>query len=394
VTPDTGADWVLECSNCSARRGSEGLPTVCEACGLPWLVRYPQRSPTVFDRAEIRRGHGMWRFRPFLPLMPGEEPVTLGEGDTPLLPVRRTGGRLGLADLWVKDEGANPTGSFKARGLGAAVTRAVAAGAESFVLPTAGNAGVAASAYGARAGVPVRVYAPRTTPHTILSQILAYGGDLVMLEGHIGDCGKASRAYAAETGAVDLSTLREPYRIEGKKTLGLELAMQLGWTLPDAVIYPTGGGTGLIGMWKAFAELRGAGWVRGTLPRMYAVQSSGCAPVVRAFAEVAEDCRPWEEPWTLASGLRVPAPLGGRLMLRALRESGGGAVAVDDAELDLEARVATREEGVDFSPEGGAALAAVRALLTLGALRPEDRVVAFNTGAGWLYRDPGGLPLV
>jgi threonine synthase len=299
-----------------------------------------------------------------------------------------------LDDLWVKDEGANPTGSFKARGLGVAVTRALAAGAEGFVLPTAGNAGVAAAAYCARAGVPVRVYAPRTTPRPILSQIVAYGGELVLLEGHIGDCGQASRAYAGQTGAVDLSTLREPYRIEGKKTLGLELAMQLEWTLPDAVIYPTGGGTGLIAMWKAFTELRNAGWVSGTLPRLYAVQSSGCAPVVRAFTAGAEECRPWEDPWTMASGLRVPAPLGGRLMLRVLRESGGDAVAVGDAELDLEARVATREEGVDFSPEGGAALAGARALLARGALRQEDRVVAFNTGAGWLYRDPGDLPLV
>jgi threonine synthase len=336
----------------------------------------------------------MWRFRSFLPLLPGEDPVTLGEGDTPLLRAPRIGARFGLDDLWVKDEGANPTGSFKARGLSAAVTRALLAGAERFVLPTAGNAGVAAAAYGARSGLPVRVYAPRTTPRPILSQILAFGGDLVLLDGHIGDCGRAAREYAAETGAVDLSTLREPYRIEGKKTLGLELAMQLGWTLPAAIIYPTGGGTGLIGMWKAFTELRSAGWVQGPMPRMYTVQSAGCAPVVRAFAEEAEQCEAWERPETLASGLRVPAPLGGRLMLRILRESGGGAVAVDDAELEREAREGTRDEGIDFSPEGGAALAAARALLGQGALGAEDRVIAFNTGAGWLYRDPAGLPLV
>ena len=388
------ADWVLECSNCDARRGPEGLPTVCEVCGMPWLVRYPDRVPTLLDRAELRRRHGMWRFRPFLPLASDEEPITLGEGDTPLLRLERTGARLGLGDLWVKDEGANPTGSFKARGLGAAITRAVFAGAERFVLPTAGNAGIAASAYAARAGVPVRVYAPRSTPRTILSQIVAFGADLVLVDGHIGDCGRAAREYAAETGALDLSTLREPYRIEGKKTLGLELAMQLGWTLPDAIIYPTGGGTGLIGMWKAFLELRDAGWVQGPLPRMYTVQSTGCAPVVRAFNEGTEECRAWEEPWTVASGLRVPGPLGGRLMLRALRESDGGAVAVDDADLEREAELAAREEGVDFSPEGGAALAAVAPLLAMEALRPSDRVVAFNTGAGWLYRNAGGLPPV
>jgi threonine synthase len=361
---------------------------------MPWLVRYPERVPTLIDRAELRRRHGMWRFRPFLPLLPGEEPVTLGEGDTPLLQLGRSGARLGLDDLWVKDEGANPTGSFKARGLAAAVTRAVAAGAERFVLPTAGNAGVAAAAYAARAGVPVRVYAPSTTPPTIRSQISAFGGDLVLLDGHIGDCGRAAREYAADTGAVDLSTLREPYRIEGKKTLGLELAMQLGWSLPDAIIYPTGGGTGLIGMWKAFLELRDAGWVQGALPRMYTVQSTGCAPVVRALAAGADECEPWADPWTVASGLRVPGPLGGRLMLRILRESGGGAVAVDDADLEREAAQATREEGVDFSPEGGAALSAARALRESGSLGVTDRVVAFNTGAGWLYRDPGGLPPV
>jgi threonine synthase len=388
------ADWTLECSSCGATRGPEGLPTVCDRCGMPWLVRYPARVPTLIDRAELRRRHGMWRFRPFLPLLPGEEPISLGEGDTPLLKLARTGRRLGAMDLWVKDEGANPTGSFKARGLGAAITRAVAAGAERFVLPTAGNAGVAAAAYGARAGKPVRVYAPGSTPRTILSQIRAFGGDLVLLEGHIGDCGRASRVYAAETGALDLSTLREPYRIEGKKTLGLELAMQLGWTLPQAIIYPTGGGTGLIGMWKAFQELLAAGWVQGPLPRMYTVQSTGCAPVVRAFVGGAEACEAWEDPWTVASGLRVPAPLGGRLMLQALRESQGGAVAVNDEALEAEAARATRETGVDFSPEGGAALAAVSALIAAGTLRPEDRVLAFNTGAGWLYRDPGDLPLV
>lgn len=387
-------DWVLECSNCGNRRGPEGLPTVCDRCGLPWLIRYPDRVPTLTDRAELRRRHGMWRFRPFLPLLPGEEPITLGEGDTPLLRAPRAGARLGLTDLWIKDEGTNPTGSFKARGLSAAITRAVAAGAERFVLPTAGNAGVAAAAYGARAGVAVRVYAPESTPRMILSQILVYGADLVLLRGHIGDCGQAARAYAADTGAVDLSTLREPYRIEGKKTLGLELALQLGWTLPAAILYPTGGGTGLIGMWKAFHELRDAGWVQGDLPRMYTVQSSGCAPVVRAFESGADECEPWPDPWTVASGLRVPGPLGGRLMLRILRETGGGAVAVDDPELEREARDGTREEGVDLAPEGGAALAAAAALRARGDLGPGERLVAFNTGAGWLYREPRGLPQV
>lgn len=334
----------------------------------------------------------MWRYRPFLPLLSGEQPVTLGEGDTPLLEAGRIGRRLGLADLWIKDEGANPTGSFKARGLSAAITRAVRAGARQFVIPTAGNAGVAAAAYASRAGVPARVYAPRTTPRPILDQIRVFGGELVLLEGHIGDCGRAARAWAAESGAVDLSTLREPYRIEGKKTLGLELAMQFNWTLPAAIIYPTGGGTGLIGMWKAFAELREAGWVTDPPPRMYSVQSTGCAPVVRAFEAGADRATPWEEPWTIASGLRVPGPLGDRLMLRALRESQGGAIAVTDDDLAAEAHRGSREEGIDLSPEGGAALAAARRLREEGVLGAEGRVVVFNTGAGWLYRGSPDLP--
>lgn len=385
-------DWHLECSGCGKRGSAEGLPTVCDTCGQPWLVRYPDRAqPSLTARAEVRRGQGMWRFRPFLPLQDGEVPVTLGEGDTPLVDVPRTGRRLGQPDLWIKDEGANPTGSFKARGLSAAVTRAVRAGATHFVIPTAGNAGVAASAYAARAGVSVRVYAPDSTPSPILAQIRTFGGDLVLLEGHIGDCGKAARQWAAEQGAFDLSTLREPYRIEGKKTLGIELAIQLGWTLPQAIIYPTGGGTGLIGMWKAFRELREAGWITDEPPRMYTVQSAGCAPIVRAFAEGATAATPWPDPQTVASGLRVPGPLGDRLILAALRESRGGAVAVSDADLQREALTGSRENGIDLSPEGGAGLAAVRVLRDQGALRPDDRVVVFNTGAGWLYREPGQL---
>jgi len=331
----------------------------------------------------------MWRFRAFLPLARGESPVTLGEGDTPLHACPRAGRRLGLPDLWIKDEGANPTGSFKARGLSAAITRAKAAGAERFVIPSAGNAGVAASAYAARAGLPVRVFVPRETPPTILSQIVGFGGDLQLVEGHIGDCGRSARAWAAESGAVDLSTLREPYRIEGKKTLGLELALQFGWSLPTAVIYPTGGGTGLIGMWKAFQELRTAGWVSDPPPRLYTVQSAGCAPVVRAFAAGRDETVPWPEPRTAASGLRVPAPLGDRLILAALRASGGDAIAVRDEDLLEEAHLGSREEGIDLAPEGSAALAAARLLRARGSLTPTDRVVVFNTGAGWLYRSPG-----
>jgi threonine synthase len=291
-----------------------------------------------------------------------------------------------VPELWLKDEAANPTGSFKARGLAAAITRATAAGATRFVLPTAGNAGVAASAYAARAGASARVYAPETTPPTILSQIRWFGGDLQLLPGHIGDCGKAARRYAAETGATDLSTLREPYRIEGKKTLGLEIAEQLGWAFPDAILYPTGGGTGLIGMWKAFNELRAAGWVRGTLPRMFSVQAAGCAPIVRAFNAGTPRAEAWTDPATVASGLRVPGPLGDRLILDAVRASGGGAVAVPDQELSDAARRFSAMEGLDLSPEGGATFAALARLVADGTLARTARVVVCNTGAGWLYR--------
>ncbi len=385
-------DWHLECSGCGVNYPPDGLMGVCPECGRPFLVRYPLREHGVIERAEVRRRHGMWRFRSFLPLEADEEPITLGEGDTPLLAAPRLASALNLGQVLIKDEGANPTGSFKSRGMSAAVTRAVRAGATRFTLPTAGNAGVAASAYGARAGVSVKVFAPRTTPHTILTQILAFGGDLTLLDGHIGDCGKASRAYAAEHDAVDLSTLREPYRIEGKKTLALEIAMQSSWTLPDAIIYPTGGGTGLIGMWKGFQELLAAGWVTGALPRMYSVQAAGCAPVVRAFEAGAETAEPWADPVTAASGLRVPGPLGDALMLRAIRESGGAAVAVEEATLLELAGFATRQEGIDFAPEGGAAIAGALELQRRGLIGATDRVVVFNTGAGWLYRDPIELP--
>jgi len=328
----------------------------------------------------------MWRYSPWLPLGEGEHPVTLGEGGTPLLTVPRLGVRHGFERLWVKDESTNPTGSFKARGLAVAVTRAVLSGATEFVIPTAGNAGIALAAYATRAGVPARVYAPTTTPRPILTQIRSYGGDLMLRDGHIGDCGIAARLYADDTGAVDVSTLKEPYRIEGKKTLGLELAEQLGWTLPDAIVYPTGGGTGLIGMWKAFHELRESGWLRTPLPRMFTVQATGCAPIVQAFEAGAERATPWSDPHTLAAGLRVPAPIGDRLMLRALRESNGGAVAVSDEALVAAAGELQASEGIDASPEGGAALAGAIELKRRGVLQGGERVVLFNTGAGWLYR--------
>ncbi len=378
-------DWTLECSGCATHAEPDGLKTVCPDCGSPWLVRYARKVGVGARDALAARPRGMWRYREFLPLVGDEEPVTLGEGTTPLLAAERLGAKIGLPDLWIKDEAANPTGSFKARGLAAAVTRAVKAGATRFTLPTAGNAGVAAAAYGARAGATVRVYAPRTTPQPLLGQIAAYGAELELVDGHIGDCGRLSKEYAAKTQAMDLSTLREPYRIEGKKTLGLEIAEQLGWRLPGAILYPTGGGTGLIGMWTAFQELLAAGWVAGPMPRMFSVQSTGCAPVVKAFEAKASKTEAWPDPQTVASGLRVPSPLGGALMLRALSDCRGGAVAVRDEDLLEGQRLLATLEGVDACPEGGAAVAAARVLASRGQLARDEQVVIFNTGAGVLY---------
>ena len=380
--------WTLECSACDPvrTRDADGFPGVCEVCGSPYLVRYAA-LPSPEAKTLLRQQRWtMWRYDGWLPLGSGEHPITLGEGGTPLLRIERIAARHGFDHLWVKDESTNPTGSFKARGLATAITRAVLAGARQFVVPTAGNAGIALAAYATRAGAEARVYAPATTPRPILDQIRAFGGNLMLLDGHIGDCGIAARLHADNTGAIDVSTLREPYRIEGKKTLGIELAEQLGWKLPDAIVYPTGGGTGLIGMWKAFQELRHSGWLRGPLPRMFTVQASGCAPVVQAFDSGAERCTPWPDPQTVAAGLRVPSPLGDRLMLRALRDSGGGAVAVGDEALLAAARELQVAEGVDASPEGGAALAGALELKRRGILHPDQRIVLFNTGAGWLYR--------
>ncbi len=377
--------WSLSCSATSQTHDGSGLPTVSDA-GEPWLVRYGSVPPPETKQLLVDRAWDMWRYREWLPLRLEEQPVTLGEGGTPMLRALSIERALGVATVWVKDEGQNPCGSFKARGMSAAVTRAALAGATSFTAPTAGNAGVALSAYGTRAGAHVRIYAPKDTPVRIQQQIRLFGAELHLLDGHIGDCGRAAREYAAETGAFDVSTLREPYRIEGKKTMGIEIAEQLSWSLPDCIIYPTGGGTGLIGMWKAFNELRDAGWIAGKLPRLYSVQAEGCAPVVRAFESGAAATEAWHDPETIASGLRVPNPLGGKLMLTALKECGGAALSVSDGQLENAAQRLADDEGIDACPEGGAALAALEQLVQDGTVGRTESVVLFNTGAGWLYR--------
>ena len=330
----------------------------------------------------------MWRYAAWMPLAPDESPVTLGEGATPLLAAESLAQAVGVRMLWIKEEGLNPTGSFKARGMSAAVTRAKALRVPGVVVPTAGNAGAALAAYASAAGLPVRVYAPTETPAAILGMIRAFGAELVTVSGHIGDAGRAAREFAAERGWFDVSTLREPYRIEGKKTMGLEIAEQLGWRFPDAIIYPTGGGTGLIGMWKAFEELVTAAWIDESArrPRMITAQAAGCAPIVRAFHAGEERATPWVNPQTHASGLRVPGPLGDRLILRALRESGGDAEAADEGEIRDGTLEITRRTGVDASPEGGCALAVCRKLVVAGRLSKDAEIVLFNTGAGASYR--------
>jgi len=332
----------------------------------------------------------MWRYAPLLPLLPSEAPVSLGEGATSLLDAPAIAHDTGVRRTWIKDEGLNPTGSFKARGMSAAVTRAKGFGVRGLVVPTAGNAGAALAAYAAAAGIATRVFAPRETPTAILETIRVFGAELVLVDGHIGDAGKQARAFAAESGYFDVSTLREPYRIEGKKTMGLELAEQLGWQrLPTHIIYPTGGGTGLIGMWKVFRELRELGWIAGDVafPKMIVAQAEGCAPIVRAWKDKADRATPWENPRTHAAGLRVPAPLGDRLILRAVRESGGDAVAISEEEIRSSTIQLARETGVDAAPEGGCALAVLQQMARDGRIGKDAEVVVFNTGSGSSYRN-------
>ena len=377
--------WRLVCSACSHQQAGDALATLCPECSQPFLVEYDGPAPT---RGDLGNRWDMWRYASFLPIRPAEDPITLGEGATPLLEAPALARALRVRRVWIKEEGLNPTGSFKARGMSAAVTRARAFGVKGVVVPTAGNAGAALAAYAAAASVPARVYAPRETPKAILDTIRSFEAELVLVDGHIGDAGHAARAFAAESGYFDVSTLREPYRIEGKKTMGLELAEQLAWTLPTHIVYPTGGGTGLIGMWKVFRELCALGWLPpgAAMPRMIVAQASGCAPIVRAWQERADRAAPWENPRTHAAGLRVPGPLGDRLILRAIRESEGDAAAVSEDEIRAATTELARETGIDAAPEGGCALAVLRQLTRDSRVGADAEVVVFNTGSGASYR--------
>lgn len=377
--------WSLHCSACTyTQPDGTKLASLCPDCSQPLMVRYASAVPTSAITGEA----SLWRYGAALPLQGGERAVTLGEGMTPLVELPHLAREIGVRRLWVKDEGINPTASFKARGLMMAVTRAAALALPGVCVPTAGNAGIALAAYAAAAGMPCRIYAPETTPPPILGSIRAFGADLQLLPGHIGDAGKATLSFARESGFFNVATVREPYRVEGMKTMGYEVAEQLGWRLPDAIVYPTGGGEGTIGIWKAIGEMLGWGWLPAETkrPRMIIAQAAGCAPLVRAFAAGFEKATPWDDPTTHASGLRVPGPLGDRLTLRTLRESGGDAEAVSEEAIRSGTFLLASKSGIDAAPEGGAALEATRQLARAGRLSRDSEVVVFNTGSGASYR--------
>lgn len=379
----TASTWTLRCSACTYTARGDRLASLCPDCGQPLSVRL-----AAVPRASIGAESSMWRYHAAMPVLAGEQRVTLGEGMTPLAELPHLATEVGVRRLWVKDEGLNPTASFKARGLSMAVTRAKALGLPGLCVPTAGNAGIALAAYAAAAHMPARIYAPATTPPPILGSIRAFGAHLELVDGHIGDAGKATMQFAKESGFFNVATVREPYRVEGMKTMGYEIAEQLGWRLPDAIVYPTGGGEGTIGIWKAISEMIEWGWLPkdSERPKMVVAQAAGCAPIVRAFAVGAERATPWENPATHASGLRVPGPFGDRWTLRTLRESNGGAFAAEEDEIRAATLHLSSSSGIDAAPEGGCGLVVAKKMREAGLVPDEAEVVVFNTGSGASYR--------
>lgn len=374
----------LSCTACGLRHEWSTLQNLCSSCQKPL---FPNYDLVAIGRALTRdsfatREKSLWRYRELLPLPAGEEPVSLGEGGTPLLRNAKFGDGL---DLLIKDESLNPTQSFKARGMAVAVSMAKYLGATKLAVPSAGNAGGALAAYAARAGLEAHIFMPRDTPRANIIECRELGANVVLIDGLITDCGaEVARRKTAE-GWFDMSTLKEPYRVEGKKTLGYELAEQLDWVLPDVILYPTGGGTGLIGMWKAFAEMETLGWIGSARPRMFSVQASGCAPIVRAFERGEGTAAEFPNAHTCAAGLRVPKAVADFLMLKILRESNGGAIAVDDDEMLGATREIGSAEGLFVAPEGAACFVAMRKLLAAGKIKPQERIVIFNTGSGIKY---------
>jgi len=377
----------LECAACGETYEARRLHNLCTDCGRPLLARYDLGAAARTLTRESLKGRraDLWRYAEVLPVERAENIVSLGEGWTPLLTARRLGASLGLRRLYVKDESQNPTQSFKARGMSAAVSMAKELGVKKLAVPSAGNAAGALAAYAALAGLEAHIFMPRDTPRANVVECEQTGARVTLMDGLITDCGAEVGRRKAQEGWFDVSTLKEPYRVEGKKTLGYELAEQMDWELPEVIVYPTGGGTGLIGMWKAFAEMEAMGWIGSKRPRMVTVQAEGCAPIVRAFEEGKRFADEFENAATVASGLRVPKAVGDFLILDALRESNGAAVAVSDAELLAAVREIGAAEGLFVAPEGAACLPALRKLLERGEVNGDERVVLFNTGAGVKY---------
>ena len=378
----------IVCARCENRFLLDKLLNLC-TCGSPLLVRYDlKNAAATLAKTDLQgRAPSLWRYRELLPLQDDANLVTLGEGFTPLLEAKTLAREFGVERLWIKDEAQNPTGSFKDRGLAVAISRAKEFGIKKVAIPSAGNAGGSLAAYSARAGIEAHVFMPRDTPVANQVEVQQYGAVLTLVDGLINECGRIVAQRKAAEGWFDVSTLKEPYRVEGKKTMGYEIAEQLNWSLPDAIIYPTGGGTGLIGMWKAFNELEEMGWIGNKRPRMVVVQAKGCAPIVRAFDEGKPAAEPWQNAATVASGLRVPQAVADFLMLRVLRESSGTALSVGDDEMLAEIPRAGQAEGIFFCPEGAACIAALRHLIERKWIKSSDAVLLFNTASGLKYLD-------
>ncbi|UCH65990.1 MAG: threonine synthase [Ignavibacterium sp.] len=377
----------LECSYCNNKFESNKLWNLCPFCSKPLLARYDLDSiKQSFSKEEIILSEpNLWRYKELLPVQDSRFVLSLGEGFTPLIKANRLGNAVGFDSLFIKDEGLNPTTSFKARGLSVAVSRAFELGVKEISIPSAGNAAGAMSAYAALAGIKSFVFMPKDVPAAFISECRALGAEVTLIDGLITDCGKEAAKAVKKYNRFDMSTLKEPYRIEGKKTMGYELAEHMNWDLPDVIIYPTGGGTGLIGMWKAFEEMENLGWISSRRPRMVTVQAEGCAPMVKAFEEETEFAEPWQDAKTVADGLRVPAAVGDFLILRVLRESYGTAIAVTDEEMLNASNLIGKTEGLFASPETGATLAAFNKLKQQHWINDSDNVVLFNTGSGHKY---------
>lgn len=372
----------LECSNCSKRHQHTIPQNVCHSCGKPLFARFvlEQLADTWKPEHLQSRPTTLWRYRELLPICDEKHIVSLGETMTPLIHTQKLGEHFGLPELWIKDESRLPTGSFKARGLAMAVSKAKELGITSLAIPSAGNAATALSVYAACAGIPANIFMPKDTPAFNIETCRLAGANVTLIDGLISDAGKIVAERKADEGWFDVSTLKEPYRVEGKKTMGFELAEQFGWKLPDVIIYPTGGGTGIVGMWKGFEELESIGWIGKKRPRFISVQSTGCAPIVKAWNEGKSSAEPWRDAHTIASGLRVPQAIGDFLILEAIQESGGAAVAVTDEEICDAMELLPTMEGILTCPEGAATVAALDQLVSDGTIEPSEQVVLFNTG--------------